>query len=44
MVHAGNTSPKNTNGSRWHPYPNTAIHELLRTDLDFYKHWAVSAK
>jgi predicted O-methyltransferase YrrM len=44
MVHSGNTSPKNTNGSRWHPYPNTGIHELLRADLDFYKHWAVSAK
>jgi hypothetical protein len=44
MVHSGNTSPKNTNGSRWHPYPNTGIHELLQTDLDFYKHWAVSAK
>jgi hypothetical protein len=44
MVHSGNTSPKNTNGSRWHPYPNTGIHELLRTDLDFYKRWAIGAK
>jgi len=44
MVHSGNTSPKNTNGARWHPYPNAGIHELLRMDLDFYRHWAVSGK
>jgi predicted O-methyltransferase YrrM len=39
MVHRENTSPKKTDGPRWHKYPNSRIHELLGTDLDFYRHW-----
>jgi hypothetical protein len=39
MVHGQNTSPKKTDGPRWHPHPSSRVHELLRTDLEFYRHW-----
>jgi hypothetical protein len=42
MVHPGNTSPKRTDGARWHPYASSEIHKLLGPDIDFYKRWALT--
>lgn len=36
MVHANNTSRKETRGSWWHPVSNEHIHSLLGDDLYFY--------
>jgi hypothetical protein len=30
IIHPGNTSPKQTRGTRWRPYPAAAIRELMR--------------
>jgi glycosyltransferase involved in cell wall biosynthesis len=37
LVHKGNTSPKRTGHSRWHPYPVEKIQTLLDSDWAFYK-------
>src|SRR5262249_53603198 len=37
MVHADNTSQKQTGGSFWHPLPQSRIHSLLGDDLYFYR-------
>jgi|SRR5215216_1656869 len=38
MIHQRNVSPKNVDGSWWHPYPTEAIAEILGADWEFYKH------
>jgi glycosyltransferase involved in cell wall biosynthesis len=36
MVHAGNTSPKQTHGSRWHPISPEIIRAMMGDDWAFY--------
>jgi glycosyltransferase involved in cell wall biosynthesis len=36
LTHRGNTSPRYTTGSRWHPYPVEKIRYLLGKDQRFY--------
>jgi len=31
IIHPGNTSPKQTRGTRWRPYPPAALRELMRS-------------
>lgn len=37
IIHKQNVSPKNTNGSYWHPYPVEEIRRLLGDDWPFYQ-------
>lgn len=37
IIHRCNTSPKNTQGLFFRPYPNSEIHQLLGDDLRFYQ-------
>ncbi|MGH9866926.1 MAG: glycosyltransferase [Candidatus Polarisedimenticolia bacterium] len=37
MVHAGNTSRKDTTGPFWHPQPAESVHRLLGDDLYLYR-------
>jgi glycosyltransferase involved in cell wall biosynthesis len=40
-VHAGNTSAKHTGGASWHPFPGSAVHDLLGGDLAAFRSGSV---
>ncbi len=37
IIHPHNTSPKRTDGAGWRPLPTEQIHDLLGTDISFYR-------
>jgi len=37
IIHAGNTSPKNTSGRQWSPVPAGTVHRHLGPDLAYYR-------
>jgi glycosyltransferase involved in cell wall biosynthesis len=37
MVHSGNTSRKEVNGTSWHPQSSAGLHSLLGDDVHFYR-------
>lgn len=37
IIHAGNTSPKQTDGAYWRPWPIDELRRLIAADWTFYE-------
>jgi hypothetical protein len=38
LIQPENISPKQTHDGHWHPYPTTAVRQLMGEDWSFYAH------